>query len=148
MPISSDLKVQATTLGDVYYPFIAKFQADSKYLLIASSGEVGNITEEWKSNHVMDVPLYRISNFAFTSKDDEVSLPLFLQKSDAISSYERLNKDKDNYASPKVTLTSIIDVIKLWERGGVDGSRALEIFPSIDSIEKARMMMSIQTAIF
>jgi hypothetical protein len=53
---------------------------------------------------------------------------------------QETKKQGDANAQPSLQLTSISDLISLFNVGGFEG-RALELYPAIDNIEAARSMM-------
>jgi len=75
-----------------------------------------------------------------------MEFPLFTRKEDAITSYNRLQETKKNQnniiKSPEIGVSSVKDIISLWNTGGFEG-RALEIYPSMDSIDNARNIMGL-----
>ena len=104
------------------------------------------VPSDWLEKHPDDIPLFRISNLAF-NKDEVMEFPLFTRKEDAITSYNRLQETKKNQnniinKSPEIGVSSVKDIISLWNTGGFEG-RALEIYPSMDSIDNARNIMGL-----
>jgi Tic22-like family len=155
------VKVDATTMDDVFYTLVerksklgsfvegvvGKSDPTAQYILIPSAKQVSQTAAEWKSSHDNDIPLFRIANLAF-EKADGLEIPLFLHREDALSSYSRLQDTKREsstaaagvLAPPTVQETSLKDLVKLFSSGGFEG-RALEIYPSIESIEDAQSLI-------
>lgn len=151
---SSTLKVSATTMDEVYYPLITKQQkmgsfvkgvagssdTTALYRLQPSDAEVAETPSGWKSTHDSDLPLFRITNLAF-NKPEGLEIPLFVRKSDGLSAFDRLQKEREiDIKTPEVQVTSIKDLVGLFSQGGFEG-RAIELYPSIDAIEAARSII-------
>jgi len=146
---SKGANVGVTTLDDVYYTLLERktklasylggvagnSDPNAKYVLRLSSTETKNVNEDWKTGHTDDIPLYRVQNLAF-SKAEGLEIPLFLNKQDAIASYDRLETDKKKKDAPDIQVTSLKDMISIFGQGGIEG-RAIEFYPSIASIEGA-----------
>lgn len=101
------LTVSAAGLDEIYFPLIekkaklgafiegvaGKSDPSATYLLQASPAQLEAATDEWKSSHEVDVPLYRVPNLAF-SKESGLEIPLFTRKEDATNAFERLKETK------------------------------------------------------
>ena len=154
--IGLQVSVSATTLDDVYYTLIekktkltlvdgvvGKSEPSAKYLLQPSSSQFQQTTPSFQASHPNDIPLFRVTNLAF-EKPNGLEVPLFLRREDALSAYERLQSAKTNspdMKSPDVQVTSLLDLVKLFNTGGFEG-RSLEVYPSMDAIEEARKLIS------
>ena len=159
--IAKPAKVSATTFDELYFSLVAKKDKPSvyegivaksnpsaTYKLVAPSSTCSDIPVEWKATHSEnDVPLYRVSNLAFEDPAGLI-LPLFINKADAVSSFDRLQTSKakaegaaEVKKSPEILTTSILDLINLFQTGGFE-SRAFEIFPDVDTIREAKEMMN------
>ena len=156
---ANGLQVQAATLDDLFYTLIekktkltivegivGKSDSTAKYQLQPSSSQFQQTTAEFQASHTNDIPLFRIASLAF-EKPNGLEVPLFLRREDALSAYERLQKTKttasssSDMKSPEVQVTSLLDLVKLFNTGGFEG-RALEVYPSMDAIEDARALIS------
>jgi len=165
--LKKDLKVKATSLDDFFFSLIeqktklsvaegvaASSNKEATYSLIASNENIAAAGATWQETHAGDdVPLFRVQNLAF-SKNDGLELPLFLSKADAETNFDRLQENKKKVSNgdsiPSISspatqqvafqVTSLKDVVKLWGTGGTEG-RALEIYPELEDIEKARELM-------
>jgi hypothetical protein len=171
---NNNLDISSTTLGNVYYALIdkkmklgayldgpaGKADPEALYKLQMSSSQVNNIPSDWLSNHNNDIPLYLIPNLGF-SKNEGLEVPLFTNKEDAITSYNRLKASKSNKSIPSSTSTfdvssetpinnevpenlqivSLKDLITKFSKGGFEG-RAIEIYPSMVAIEDATNLLS------
>ena len=86
---NNNINVGVGTLDDVYYTLIEKKTKLATYL----GGAVGksDFTAQYYLNSpdTNDVVLYRMPKLAF-QKDNGLELPLFLDREDAVSSYQRL----------------------------------------------------------
>ena len=76
-------------------------------------------------------------------KDNGLELPLFLDREDAVSSYQRLLETKKTTSAkmtkdeliPDVEVTSLKKIVdSIFAVGGIE-SRAFEFYPSLKSIE-------------
>ena len=152
---TNGLQVQAATLDDLFYTLIekktkltlvegvaGKSDPSAKYQFQPSSSQFQQTTTEFQASHPHDIPLFRVTNLAF-EKPNGLEVPLFLRREDALSAYERLQSSKTNspdMKSPDVQVTSLLDLVKLFNTGGFEG-RALEVYPSMDAIEDARALI-------
>ena len=146
------LAVKSSTLNDFWFTLINKKSKVGKFMgneagdsdpsatysLTPSQAEVLAAGEEWSSTHSADAPLFRIANLAF-SKDSGLEIPLFVSKTDALNSYKRLydarKADSKLEETPTVQVLSFRDVVQLWQAGGFEEARSLEIYPRADAIE-------------
>lgn len=151
------LKVSATTLDDAFFTLIEKktklgafvegvsalADPSAEYFLRPSLKQVDGAPSEWKTSHgTTDVPLFRIPTLAFT-EESGLEFPLFTRKEDALAAFERLQASKNKgseAADPQVQVTSLLDLVKLFSTGGFEG-RALEVYPGMEAIESARLLM-------
>ena len=154
---NSGCKVTAAALDEIYLSLVAKkvkpsvvggmvakSNFDAQYKFVPARNSFDDAPSEWKSTHSeFDVPLYRVQNMAFEDPHGLI-LPLFTSKADAVTSYERLQDSKKEQKSdlkkPDIQTTSLLDIIDLFNTGGFE-SRALEIFPDMQSIKVAKEMM-------
>ena len=72
---------------------------------------------------------------------------MFLRKEDALDAFTRLQESKskqglkvDSSSQPDLQITSILDLVQLFSTGGFE-ARALEIYPSVSSIQYAKELM-------
>ena len=153
------LKVSATSLDSIFYTLIekktklgsfvegvsAKSDPLASYKLVLTKAELVNVPKGWESTHIDDIPLFRVPKLAF-SKNEGLELPLFLRKDDAINAFERLQKsvvgesESTEIKIPDLQVTSLFDIVQIFSTGGFEG-RALEIYPSMNSVEEARNIM-------
>lgn len=131
---------------------VAKSDPSATYIFVPSKAALSDAASEWKSVHSEnDVPLFRVPKMAFEDPAGLI-LPLFQNKADALSSYERLQASKQangegggtggaKIAVPDIQTTSLLDIINLFNTGGFE-SRALEIFPDMENIEQAKSLMA------
>lgn len=125
----------------------AKADPTAQYLLRPSPTQLDGAPNEWKAVHSPnDVPLFRIATLAF-SKEQGLEFPLFLRKEDALDAFTRLQESKskqglkvDSSSQPDLQITSILDLVQLFSTGGFE-ARALEIYPSVSSIQYAKELM-------
>ena len=162
-----DLVVSATSLDDVFYTLIqkktkmgkfvdgtaGKSDPKAEYKIRPSSAEVALTSEAWRTGHgENDVPLFRVANLAF-SKKEGLEIPLFFRREDAMTAYDRLQESKKEQAASsnglttiedkpaEVQVTSLLDLVTLFSSGGFEG-RALEMYPSMESMEQASSLIS------
>ena len=122
-----------------------KSDPTATYRFILPSSSISDVAPAWRTaDSEYDVPLFRLNKLAF-QEPEGLTLPLFMNKADAIISFERLQTSKvDNrevIVEPEVTATSILDVINPFNTGGFE-SRALEIFPDMVDVNEAAMLMN------
>mmetsp|Transcript_24692 Transcript_24692/g.41174 ORF Transcript_24692/g.41174 Transcript_24692/m.41174 type:complete len:346 (-) Transcript_24692:125-1162(-) len=155
----NNLKVDAVTMNEVYFPLIVKKQkmgsfvegivgssdSTAQYTLVGATEQIRQTPPEWPASHINDAPLYRVPNLAF-NREEGLEIPLFTRKEDALNAYGRL-KDGGGAAAqqaaasaPEVQVTSVLDIIALFSSGGFE-SRALEIYPSIDALTAAKDLL-------
>ena len=163
---NAKLTVSATSLNDVYFTLLdrqtklGKFitgvaqesDAAATYVLRANDKEYSGTSDKYRESHTInDYPLYRVPNLVFP-KEDGLEVPLFLRREDAATSFDRLQEAKKTAASTptgrvqeealQVQEVSLLDIMKLFQTGGFE-SRALEFYPSNDSITQARRLMGL-----
>ncbi len=153
--------VSVTTLDDVYYTLLVKktklatylggvagsSPPDATYVLKPSTRELANVGLKWVEAHPNDIPLYRVQNLAF-NKAEWLEIPLFTNKADGVTSFNRLEEDekrKEKKDVPKtdIQVTSLRDMIQIFSQGGVEG-RAIEFYPSAENIEQAAKFSAIR----
>jgi Tic22-like family len=163
-----DLEVSATSLDDVFFTLVqkktkmgkfvdgvaGKSDATAEYRLKPSAKQVALTSDAWRSSHSEnDIPLFRVANLAF-SKKEGLEIPLFFRREDALNAFSRLQESKKEQAgsggsislssaeekSADVQVTSLLDLITLFNTGGFEG-RALEIYPSMESMEQASILI-------
>lgn len=134
-------KVKSSVVGGI----VAKSDFSAQYRFVPTKSSLNDVPSEWRGTHSdNDVPLFRVQKMAFEDPQGLI-LPLFTNKADAITSYERMQASKTEKTTdsrtPEIQTTSLLDIIDLFNTGGFE-SRALEIFPDMQSIETARAMMN------
>lgn len=163
------LEVSATSLDDLFYTLIQKKtkmgkfvdgiagRSDPKavYKIMPSPAQVAFTSDAWRTGHgENDIPLFRVANLAF-SKKEGLEIPLFFRREDALTAYDRLQASKKEQATSTgaislaliedkpadVQVTSLLDLVTLFNTGGFE-SRALEIYPSMESMEQASSLIS------
>ena len=120
-----------------------------------SPAQVAFTSDAWRTGHgENDIPLFRVANLAF-SKKEGLEIPLFFRREDALTAYDRLQASKKEQATSTgaislaliedkpadVQVTSLLDLVTLFNTGGFE-SRALEIYPSMESMEQASSLIS------
>ncbi|KAL3800194.1 LOW QUALITY PROTEIN: hypothetical protein HJC23_001115, partial [Cyclotella cryptica] len=88
-----------------------------------------------------DVPLFVVDRLAFASNKGP-QVPLFLERNDAIISYNRLRESGANTlpAEPNIRTTSLLDVLDSMERGTKPGVTQLQFYGNADDVLKADEM--------
>jgi hypothetical protein len=168
-----ELEVSATSLDDVFYTLVqkktkmgkfvdgiaGKSDATAEYRIVPSAAQVKLTSDAWRASHgENDVPLFRVANLAF-SKKEGLEIPLFFRREDALTAYDRLQESRkeavangasvslskvDNQPAD-VQVTSLLDLVTLFSTGGFEG-RALEIYPSMESMEQASTLIASGSA--
>jgi hypothetical protein len=166
----TELEVSATSLDDVFYTLVqkktkmgkfvqgtaGKSDKNAEYQIRPSAAQVELTSPEWRNQHGSnDAPLFRVSNLAF-SKKEGLEIPLFFRREDALNAFDRLQESKKEQAAASggsiplsaldtkpadVQVTSLLDLVTLFSSGGFEG-RALEIYPSMDSMEQASALIA------
>ena len=164
-----DLGVSATSLDDVFFTLVqkktkmgkfvdgvaGKSDPTAQYRMRPSPAQTALTSEAWRTSHgENDVPLFRVANLAF-SKKEGLEIPLFFRREDALNAYDRLQESKKEQSVASggaislsledkpadVQVTSLFDLVTLFNSGGFEG-RALEMYPSIESMEQATKIIS------
>ena len=154
---SSAVAVKVTALDQIMYPLILKrgdtiktkgntpaeiksakdagANASSKtYNLIPSKAAINDAKDMTLKEG--DIPLFVVERLAFAGNDGRPQVPLFTERGDAITSYERLDKpDK-----PSIRTTSLLDVLDSMERGTRPGVGQLQFYGNANDVLKADEM--------
>ena len=157
--------VKATTLNQVMYPLvlkrgrmmmppppleIAKAEealrgedgaplADGvNYKLIPSTQAKKSATEFDLTLAANDIPLFVADRLAFAGSGG-AQVPLFFEKEDAISSYQRLQQQSGSKlpAEPKIRAASLLDELSSMEKGTRPGVKQLEFYAVADDLMRA-----------
>lgn len=157
--------VKATTLNQVMYPLvlkrgrmmmppppleIAKAEealrgedgaplADGvNYKLIPSTQAKKSATEFDLKLAANDIPLFVADRLAFAGSGG-AQVPLFFEKEDAISSYQRLQQQSGSKlpAEPKIRAASLLDELNSMEKGTRPGVKQLEFYAVADDLMRA-----------
>jgi hypothetical protein len=151
--------VKVTTLDQVLYPLIlkqGKFKASStpveikqainsstetQFILVPSTSSLKDAKETGTTLKQNDVPLFVVERLAFASNDGP-QVPLFLERNDAIISYNRLRESGGGKlpADPVIRTTSLLDVLDSMERGTRQGTSQLAFYGNADDVLKADEM--------
>ena len=155
-------KVKVTTLDEVLYPLILKQQQGTmktissttpneikqaillrdtettQYTLIPSATALKDARETNTILKQNDVPIFVVERLAFASNNGP-QVPLFLEKNDAILSYNRLRESGGNKLpeEPVVRTTSLLDVLDSMERGTRPGVSQLAFYGNAENVLKA-----------
>ena len=161
--------VKATTLNQVMYPLvlkrgrmmmppppleIAKAEealrgedgapvADGvNYKLIPSTQAKKSATELDLKLAANDIPLFVADRLAFAGSGG-AQVPLFFEKEDAISSYQRLQQQSGSKlpAEPKIRATTLLDELNSMEKGTRPGVKQLEFYAAADDLMRADALM-------
>jgi hypothetical protein len=151
--------VKVSTLDQVLYPLILKqgkvktaaptpaaikeaieTVSERRFTLVPSSSALKDAKETGTTLQQNDVPLFIVERLAFAS-DSGAQVPLFLEKSDAILSYNRLRSSSNTLPeSPTVRTSSLMDVLDSMERGTRQGTSQLAFYGNADDVLKADEM--------
>ncbi|KAL3787248.1 hypothetical protein ACHAWO_003485 [Cyclotella atomus] len=151
--------VKVSTLDQVLYPLILKqgkvktaaptpaaikeaieTVSERRFTLVPSSSALKDAKKTGTTLQQNDVPLFIVERLAFAS-DSGAQVPLFLEKSDAILSYNRLRSSSNTLPeSPTVRTSSLMDVLDSMERGTRQGTSQLAFYGNADDVLKADEM--------
>jgi len=156
---SDGLKVKCTTLDQVMYPLILKrgrmkmapppiavqkAEADetSSFQLVPSKVALKDADELKLTLQDGDVPLFVADRLAFASNEGP-KVPLFLEKSDCITSYNRLRDSGGNKlpAEPNIRTTTLFDELFSMEKGTRPGVSQLDFYAPVNDLMKASDML-------
>merc|ERR1712183_891134 len=92
-----------------------------------------------------DFPLFIADRLAFSQASGTVQVPLFLEKRDCITSYERLQKNSaaTNYKASKLPekpilrITTLNDELFSMEKGTRPGQTQLAMYATAEDVNKA-----------
>ena len=158
-------KVKVTTLDEVLYPLILKQQQGTmktissttpneikqaillrdtettQYTIIPSATALKDARETNTILKQNDVPIFVVERLAFASNNGP-QVPLFLERNDAILSYNRLRESGGNKLpeEPVVRTTSLLDVLDSMERGTRPGVSQLAFYGNAENVLKADEM--------
>lgn len=163
--VSAELKV--TTLDQVLYPLILEQRqgtmkmvstapkeikqailrdTETQYTLIPSAAALKDAQETNTILQQNDAPIFVVERLAFASNNGP-QVPLFLEKNDAILSYNRLRESGGNKlpAEPVVRTSSLLDVLDGMERGTRPGVSQLAFYGNAENVLKADEMSQYLT---
>jgi len=156
--ISASVKV--TTLDQILYPLILKrvivkassstpaeirqaieASSDRQFTLSPSTSALKDAKDTGTSLKENDIPLFVVERLAFASNEG-AQVPLFLEKNDAVTSYNRLRESGGNKlpADPVIRTTSLLDVLVSMERGTRQGVSQLVFYANADDVLTAAEM--------
>ena len=162
--------VKATTLNQVMYPLLLKRGrmmmppppsevanaeealrgedgtplADSmNYKLIPSAQAQKSAADMDLKLETNDLPLFVADRLAFAASGGGAQVPLFFEKEDAISSYQRLQQQSASKlpAEPVIRATSLLDQLETMEKGTRPGTKQLEFYAATDDLMRADALM-------
>jgi hypothetical protein len=113
-----------------------------KYKLIPSTQAQKSATEFDLKLDANDLPLFVADRLAFAGSGG-AQVPLFFEKEDAISSYQRLQQQSGSKlpAEPKIRATSLMDQLNAMEKGTRPGVKQLEFYAAADDLMRADALM-------
>jgi Tic22-like family len=89
-----------------------------------------------------DVPLFVADRLAFAGKRGP-QLPLFLEKADCQTSYDRLRESSSRLPeTPNIRTTTLMDVLNSMEKGTRPGVSQLEFYSSAEDLVEATDLMT------
>lgn len=161
--------VKATTLNQVMYPLLLKRGrmmmppppsevanaeealrgedgtplADSiNYKLIPSAQAQKSAADMDLKLETNDLPLFVADRLAFAASGGGAQVPLFFEKEDAISSYQRLQQQSGKLPTePVIRATSLLDQLETMEKGTRPGTKQLEFYAATDDLMRADALM-------
>ena len=153
--------VKVTTLDQIMYPLILKREgmmtptkstpievknaiaasssSTTTYKLIPSAAALNDAKETGTTLKEGDVPLFSVARLAFAGSGGQPQVPLFLERADGVTSYERLGKSDEAV----VRTTSLLDVLDSMERGTRPAVGQLEFYGNAEDVMKADEMSSL-----
>lgn len=165
---SASLKVKATTLDQVMYPLIFKrgrmrmappppaiqkaedalTQATDdgpttalSFKLVPSQAALKDAKEENLNLGDGDIPLFVAERLAFAGSDGP-QVPLFLEKTDCITSYNRLRESNNRLAeTPNLRTTTLKDILFSMEKGTRPAVSQLQFYATAEDLIRASEMM-------
>jgi len=146
--------VKATTLDQVEYPLIlrrgrmrmapppleiTKAEESNKiFSLVPSKQAVSDAANQNIDLSTNDFPLFVADRLAFANPNGGLQVPLFLEKADCETSYQRLKGNNKNLAeNPTLRVTTLNDEIYSMEKGTRPGMTQLVIYANADDVNKA-----------
>mmetsp|Transcript_8187 Transcript_8187/g.14962 ORF Transcript_8187/g.14962 Transcript_8187/m.14962 type:complete len:98 (+) Transcript_8187:124-417(+) len=90
-----------------------------------------------------DIPLFVVERLAFAGNDGRPEVPLFTEKGDALTSYERLQMGSSTLPKePSIRTTSLLDVLESMEKGTRPAVGQLQLYGNADDVLKADEILS------
>jgi Tic22-like family len=87
-----------------------------------------------------DIPLYVADRLAFASNSGP-QLPLFLEKADCLTSYQRLRRSSSRLPEiPNIRTTTLIDVLESMKKGTRPGVSQLAFYFSVEDLARKSVM--------
>lgn len=162
---ASSLTVKATTLDQVTYPLVLKRgrmrmapppvavqKAETEisdesstttktYRLVPSKTAAKDAAAFNMDLAESDIPLYIADRLAFAGPSGP-QLPLFLEKADCFTSYDRLRSSSSKLPeTPNIRTTTLLDTLNSMEKGTRPGVSQLAFYSSAEDLVKATEMM-------
>ncbi|KAI2507819.1 hypothetical protein MHU86_6599 [Fragilaria crotonensis] len=154
--------VKATTLDQVEYPLVLKrgrmrmapppseiqkaeealVGSDTTFTLVPSKQALADAAELKIDLSSSDFPLFVADRLAFASPNGGLQVPLFLEKRDCLTSYNRLRGTNLNLPeTPNIRSTTLNDELFSMEKGTRPGMTQLSFYASADDVNKAIELM-------
>ena len=114
-----------------------------KYSIVPSKAALGDAKGMTLKDG--DIPLFVVERLAFASNEvgGGAQLPLFTERDDAITSYNRLREGGSKLPEePIIRTTSLLDVLESMEKGTRPGVGQLVFYGKADDVLRADGMMS------
>ncbi|CAB9515659.1 expressed unknown protein [Seminavis robusta] len=159
------LTVKATTLDQVTYPLVLKRgrmrmapppdavqkaeagiseSSQTKYRLVPSKSALKDAASFSMDVADSDIPLFVADRLAFASNKGP-QLPLFLEKADCETSYNRLRESSSKLPeTPNIRSTTLMETLNSMEKGTRPGVSQLAFYSSAEDLIKATDMMMEQ----
>jgi hypothetical protein len=115
---------------------------NKSYRLSPSKEAVAQATKEFEMDlAASDIPLFVADRLAFASSNGP-QLPLFVDKSDCVLTYQRLRNGKSSLPElPNIRTTSLLETLNSMEKGTRPGVSQLAFYGTSTDVEKAAEML-------
>lgn len=116
-------------------------KGDKSYRLVPSQAAAKDAASFKMNLADGDIPLYVADRLAFAGPRGP-QLPLFLEKADCVTSYQRLRGSSSALPeAPNIRTTTLMDTLASMEKGTRPGLSQLAFYSSAEDLTKADEMM-------
>mmetsp|Transcript_23388 Transcript_23388/g.38705 ORF Transcript_23388/g.38705 Transcript_23388/m.38705 type:complete len:338 (+) Transcript_23388:155-1168(+) len=151
--------VKATTLDQVEYPLVLRrgrmrmapppievqkaedalsANTDTTYTLVPSKNALADAADAKLDLDANDFPIFVADRLAFGDPNGGLKVPLFLERSDCLTSYTRLRGSNLNMPeTPNIRTTTLNDELFSMEKGTRPGMTQLNFYATAEDVNKA-----------